>query len=63
MLLSGNENCECESNPKPYPAYTYLSESAFLVSFTELNKQFCNAKSVLRFFFNHRLIEKEIRNI
>ena len=55
MLLSGNKNCECESNPIPYPGYTYLSESAFLVNFTEPNKQFRNAKSVLRFFFNHRL--------
>ena len=31
------------SNPIPYPAYPYLSVSAFLVNLTDPNKQFSSA--------------------
>ena len=54
MVLSVNENSERESNPMPQPLYLYLSRSVFLVSFTDLNKQFFNVKSVFK-FLNHGL--------
>ena len=38
-LPSDDENSERESNLIPKPVYTYLSGSAFLVSFTDPNKQ------------------------
>ena len=37
-LPSVNENPERESNPIPRATYLYLSKSAFLVSFTDLEK-------------------------
>ena len=46
---SVNKNPERESNPMPLPVYLYLSRSAFLVSFTDPNKQLRNVKSVLKF--------------
>ena len=54
MLPSVTNNSEPESNPMPYPMplYLYLSESAFLVSFTDPNKQLFNVKLVFN-FFNH----------
>ena len=48
ILLSGNENSERELNPIPEAVYRYLSRSAFLVSFTEPNKQLPNVKSVFK---------------
>ena len=48
ILPSGNKNCERESNLIPQPLYLYLSRSAFLVSFTDPNKQLPNAKSVFK---------------
>ena len=35
MLPSGHENTERKSNPIPQPHYFYLSESTFLISFTD----------------------------
>ena len=49
MVSSGNANSERESNPMPYPLYLYLSRSAFLVSFTDPNKQLFNVKYVFKF--------------
>ena len=49
MLSSVNENSERETNLIPLLLYLYLSGSAFLVSFTVLNKQFFNIKSALKF--------------
>ena len=48
-LPSVNENFERESNPMPLPLYLYLSRSAFLVSFTDPNKQLAKVKSVFKF--------------
>ena len=48
MLPSGNENSERESNHMPQPLYLYLYRSAFLVSFTDPNKQLRNVKSVFK---------------
>ena len=48
MVLSGNENSEGESNPMPKPMYLYLSRSAFLVSFTDPNKQLPNVKILFK---------------
>ena len=45
MLLTGNENSEPESSSVLQPLYLYLSRSAFLVSFTDPNKQLPNVKS------------------
>ena len=45
MLPSINKNSERESNPMPQAQHFYLSESAFLISFT---------KSVFK-FLNHGL--------
>ena len=45
---SGNENSERESNPIPYPVYTYLSGSAFLANLTSPNKQSFKVKSELK---------------
>ena len=58
MLPSVNENSERESNPMPYPLYLYLSESAFLVSFTDSNKQLFNVKSAFK-FLNHGVSVKK----
>ena len=44
-LPAHNENCESASNPVPWPIYGYLSISAFLVTFTDPNKQLPNVKS------------------
>ena len=49
-LPSDNENSERKSNRMLYPLYLYLSRSAFLVSFTDPNKQLLNAKYVFTFF-------------
>ena len=49
MVPSGNENSERESNPMPKPLYLYLSRLAFLVNFTDPNKQLPNAKFVYKF--------------
>ena len=46
MLPLVNEDAEQEANPM------HLSEPAFLVSFTDPNKQFFNAKSAFK-FINH----------
>ena len=35
-LPSGDENSERESNPIPYPAFTYLPGSEFLANLTPL---------------------------
>ena len=48
MLLSGNENSERESNPKPEPVYMYLSQLTLLDSFTALNEQSFRVKSVFK---------------
>ena len=45
IFLFVNEDSEQKSN-------FYLSESAFLVSFTDPNKQYFNIKSVFK-FLNH----------
>ena len=37
-LPSDNENYNRESNPIPWPLYTYLSGSAFLATLTSPNK-------------------------
>ena len=47
-LPSLNENSERETNPLPQPLYLYLYRSAFLVSFTDPNKQLPNVKSVFK---------------
>ena len=49
MLPSVNENSERESNPMRWPSYLYLSESAYLVSFSDPNKQLLNVISALAF--------------
>ena len=49
MLPSVNENFEQESNLMPEPLYLCLSRSAFLVSFTDPNKQLFNVKSLSKF--------------
>ena len=46
MPPSINENSERESNTMPWPLYFCLSGSAFLVSFTDPNKELFNVKSV-----------------
>ena len=48
MLPPVNENCERESNPMPQPLYLYLSGSAFLVSFTDPDKQLPKVKPVFK---------------
>ena len=48
-LPSVDKNSELESNSMPYPVYLYLSRLAFLVRFTDPNKQLLNIKSVLKF--------------
>ena len=57
MLLSVNENSERESNPMPQPLF--LFGSAFLVSFTDPNKQLFNVKSIFK-CSNHGLGMYEI---
>ena len=52
MLLFLNKNSKRELNHLPGSLYLYLSGSAFLVSFTDPNKQFFNIKSVFK-FLNH----------
>ena len=49
MIIIINENSEWESNSMQKKLYLYLSGSAFLVSFTDPNKQFFNVKFVLTF--------------
>ena len=46
--LSVNENSEQESNPTLYLLYLHLCRPAFLVSFTDPNKQLLNVKSVFK---------------
>ena len=46
-LPSVNENSEQESNPTLYLLFLYLPGLAFLVCFTNPNKQLLNVKSVL----------------
>ena len=48
-----NKKSERESNPMLQPLYLYLTGSAFLVSFTDPNKQLSNMKSVFK-FLDHR---------
>ena len=60
MLSSVNENPERESNPMLQPIYLYLSESAFLVSFIDPNKQLFNVKFVLNFFAMELVCKKYI---
>ena len=48
MLPSVNENSERELDPMSSPPYLYLSRSAFLVSFTDSNKQLPNVQSVFK---------------
>ena len=59
MLPSGHENSDRESNPIPQPVYTYLSASAFLVSFTDPNKQ-CKILMYLNFLFMDLVCKKYI---
>ena len=47
-LPSVNENFDRESNPMPYPLYLYSSVSAFVVCFTDPNKQLFSVKSVFK---------------
>ena len=54
MLRSVNENFFMTK-----PLYLYLFGSAFLVSFTEPNKQLFNVKSVFK-FLNDRFSTQEI---
>ena len=60
LLPSGNQNSEQESNPMLYPVYLYLFRSAFLVSFTDPNKQLLNGKYVLSFFIEDLVCKKYI---
>ena len=60
MLSSVNENPERESNPMLQPIYLYLSESAFLVSFIDSNKQLFNVKFVLNFLDMELVCKKYI---
>ena len=46
------KNSEQESNSMLWSLYLYLSRSAFLVSYTDLNKQLFNVRSVFK-FLNH----------
>ena len=48
-MIFVNKNFERESNPMTQPVYLYLSRSAFLVSFTDPNKQLPSAKSMFKF--------------
>ena len=50
MQLSGKEYSLPEPNLMPKLVYLYLSRSAFLVSFTDLNKQLLNVKSVFNYY-------------
>ena len=59
MLPTISENSERESNPTPQLPYLFLSGSAFLVSFTDTNKQLFNVKSLFR-FRNYGFSESEI---
>ena len=52
MFLSVNKNFEQESRHMSQPLYLYLSESAFLFSFTDPNEQLFNVKYVFK-FLNH----------
>ena len=54
MLLSVNENSERESIPMPSSLYLNISGLAYLVRFTDPNKQLFNVKSVFK-FRNHGL--------
>ena len=49
MQLSGKEYSLPEPNLMPKLVYLYLSRSAFLVSFTDLNKQLLKGKPVLQY--------------
>ena len=49
MIIIINENSEWEPNSMQKKLYLYLSGSAFLVSFTDPNKQLANVKSVFEF--------------
>ena len=49
VVPSGNENSKRESNPVPWPRNLCLSRSAFLVSFTDPNKQLPSLKSLFKF--------------
>ena len=46
---SVNKSSEQASNPMPKPLYLYLSRSAFLVSFTNPNKELPNVKYIFKF--------------
>ena len=50
MLLFVIENSERESNPMPQLLYLRLSGSAFLISFTDPNKQLPNVKAMFKSF-------------
>ena len=45
---NNNNNTEREWNPIPFPIYTYLSGSVFLVNLTAANKQSFKVKSVFK---------------
>ena len=49
MLPLGNKNSERPSNSMVQPLSLYLSSSAFLATFTDLNKQLTDVKSVFKF--------------
>ena len=49
VLPCVNTNTKQESNPMPEPQYLYLPGSAFLVSYTDSNKQLFNVKPVFEF--------------
>ena len=59
MLPSVNKKSERESNPMSQQLYMYLLGSAFLVSFTESNKQLFDVKHIFR-FLNHGVSVQEI---
>ena len=48
-LPSVNKNSKQELNLMALPVYSYLSRSAFLVSFSDPNKQLTNVKSAFKF--------------
>ena len=60
MLLSDNQNSECELNPMPYPLYLNLSRSAFLITLTDPNKQLLNVKFVFIFLIEDLVRKKYI---
>ena len=58
LLPFVNKNSERESNSMSKLAYLYLYESAFLVSFTDPNKQLPNEKSISKFLIADLVYKK-----